>query len=459
MSSFSFLFPWESSAITTIEPAGRQATQSECGARSNISDSSSHCRPRITPSYSLHTRTLVESSILSSHYTYDTRKTLSNAGGRQSSITSLLDPPPASTSVQGWLLSSLLQNTQDRAVASSRNRHYKQRTKAASEAFGELRKRYPSSNGSNDYVFDRSGMQTPQSEYNASGGYGKYQKATPIIEEEVDDGLNEWGLPNLLIATRYDDEPEEGYVGQESEIMGSYLSTTPPVVHAQTKLASTNQLKPKYSGDSTTVVGEARSILSRMNTHRITLRALQKFTTLTYVVYITAPAVREKCTLFLTRPQQEQKSKSMVKLITIIISLSYLISLPSCIRIKRAPVSIKNTLRAPLPKPRHLKHKSVSSQTTNTSSASRSIQKSPSPPKNLISSPALIASPKPTLQLSPRMTVSSVVRPSRLQPTLRNNTNLRSSGSTLMSRMKEKLSSAGHKKKKQQELLLKQQQI
>lgn len=43
-------------------------------------------------------------------------------------------------------------------------------------------------------------------------------------EEEFDDGLNEWGLPKVLVATRYDDEPdpeeeeEEGLSGYEPEM-------------------------------------------------------------------------------------------------------------------------------------------------------------------------------------------------------------------------------------------------
>lgn len=200
---------------------------------------------------------------------------------RQNLILPESEPRTASRVVQDWLLGG----------GNSRpNKSGQTKTKSRTENYS--------------YIQDR------HDEISREQG-GRTRRYAPglTIAEEPDDGLNEWGLPRLLVATKYDDEVEEEegeeYFEQD-HIVDSYFlkenkDTSPKPQHnskenghapriPNCKHASRrDQEKLRYSNSGTTVVNISPqepvvAEESAPRPRRVTIRTLQKFLAMAYTL-------------------------------------------------------------------------------------------------------------------------------------------------------------------------------
>lgn len=156
-----------------------------------------------------------------------------------------------------------------------------------------------------------------QSEY--GGAYGANQQRNAFAKlnsTEVDDGLNEWGLPKILVANRYDDEPEPEEDGEEygsdfgSDSDDSFMKPTESVTFQQIiKEYSKPKPKPNYASSNATMVDhglppkptrpkQTTRTIKHKKEH-ISLRALDKLITLLYILCIVCPPARYRSSYYL----------------------------------------------------------------------------------------------------------------------------------------------------------------
>lgn len=187
----------------------------------------------------------------------------------------------------------------------------------------------------------------PHSEYHDDryGSNGQQRIAKyDTTAEEVDDGLNEWGLPKMLVTTRYEDEPEEiegedldSNFGSSSE--DSFAESTRSVTFQQILKKYT---RPKYSNSNATMVepSPAKSTKHKSNGEsRVLYGTLKSFLVLTYTLCMACPAARSRCREYLEAFLKHPAVRAEV--IARIVAVSYSIG-TSPKRISIKPVAPKS---------------------------------------------------------------------------------------------------------------------
>lgn len=236
----------------------------------------------------------------------------------------------APSSVQGTLLASLFQKQHKSSRKRTRQLQYK--LSAATEcdpADFQARDTFidPFSSVEQVKVSSPKRRAYAQSEY--GGGYEanwKRDAFTKSRSTEVDDGLNEWGLPKILVANRYDDEPEPEEDGEEygsdfgSDSDDSLLKPTESVTFQQlVKEYSKPKPKLKYASSNATMVdpglppqpANPKPTISHKKEH-ISLRALDKLITLLYILCIVWPPARCRSRYYLAVFLQNPSERSTI---------------------------------------------------------------------------------------------------------------------------------------------------
>lgn len=271
---------------------------------------------------------------------------------------------PSHISVQETLLASLFQK--QHKTSRRRNREFQAKHTAATECDpADLRERnrwedsFVANSRTKEFVRDIPKNQHiyAQSEYNdgAYETFGQRQRKQSISTvDEVEDGLNEWGLPKLLVATHYEGEPvvddeNDEDLDQESgsDSIDSFMKRSESVTFQQI----VNKFsKPKYASSNATMVdhtitaqtfniqssktpaARAHKQFSSRSDHIITFRTLGKFVSLVYILCMISPVARSKAQSFLTIYLQRQNERS--RLLTWIMI--------KCLSFKKLPKKIKS---------------------------------------------------------------------------------------------------------------------
>lgn len=340
-------------SYTSVGPAGRYTRQKAAShfggpAMSHSQSLSSlrlHSQQRLDPRYSYASNTTASllppslqrsSSNLHKYtaqsYVGDDRKLLPSERSRAREATQrTLQLPPseprtARDMVHGWLFGRSSGKSESRQASAST------RQKSKTEYYGYLDDtpqnykpaRQPTrAQNHQHHQQQHVARDYAQSETNSVGHRHQSRRAhghtaAPTIQEEPDDGLNEWGLPKLLVATKYDEEDEEEDDDDEADLLeldqplarqeqeragdrkGKHVAHAPTATehdkHAPAppkKRGTKNGDKVRYSSSSTTAV--STSPVDTTSAHRhprraknsarpVTLRTLQKFLAMAYTL-------------------------------------------------------------------------------------------------------------------------------------------------------------------------------
>lgn len=323
---------------------------------------------------------------------------------------SKMEPSVPYVSVQEKLLASLFQRQHRTSKRKTKELQYKYGSRAATQCdMADLQDRDPFIDSWGDpfspakptlrQIPTKRSHIYAQSEYHNDGAYKARQlkraSKYSTIAEEVDDGLNEWGLPKLLVATRYEDEPEEedgnNFGSDFSDEEGSLLEQAESVTFQQ---IVKEHVRPQNYSTNSTMVGTS-TLEFPARTHSkipsispkivVTLRTLEKFLTLAYVLCIVCPTARLKSKSLLNAFQISRLDQS--RILAYVIALSHSLATPSrksfsrrisqASAIEASPISSASTLVTKRIKKNKSKSKS-SNRNSRISSTTRSSKGYPS---------------------------------------------------------------------------------